>query len=208
MADDFIRSMLFEGRLRVGAQPRMVLTDEDLRILQKALKIQSLHLPGPRLEGSLPTLILAVGVVYRMAWRFLNAEPILPVDDPSLRMPEKPRSATEHMATDVAFRFLPGLYHRAINRDPEDPLIEAMKTMLRQWPLSGVLADIAEPPESPLDFEGHLGLGFLYAQRLAARERSGWLPDGHAGQCVEVVYNFLGKESDTLRRANTEVRES
>jgi MoxR-vWA-beta-propeller ternary system domain bpX4 len=208
MADDFVRSMLFEGRLHIGAVPRLVLSEADLGILQKALSTQSLHLPGPRLEGSLPTLILAVGVVYRMAWRFINAEPILPGEDPSLRMPEKPCSAAEHMAADVAFHFLPGLYHRAVKRDPEDPLIGALKTLLRHWPLSGVLADITEPPETPLNFEGHVGLGFLYAQRLAARERTGWFPNGQAGQCLEVVYNFLGKNSAALRGADTEVSES
>ena len=185
--------MLFEGRLRIGGQPSLALTDDDLGILKSALAIQSLHLPGPRIEGSLPTLVFAVQVVYRLAWRFFSPEPITPADDPSLRMPAPPRTPQEHVAGDVAFRFLPGLYHRTMVRDPEDPLVLPMKNLLRQWPLSGVLADIPEPPESPIDFGGHPGLGFLFAQRLAARERPSWVPLGPVQDCLEVVYHAMGR---------------
>src|ERR1700676_3856288 len=169
MRPGFIRSMLFEGRLRIGAEPKLALSDEDLGVLKSALAIQSLHLPGPQIEGSLSTLIYAVQVVYRLAWRLLNPEPLSPADDPSLRMPAPPQTPHEHAAGDIAFRFLPGRYHRAMVRDGEDPLALAMKSLLRQWPLSGVLADLTEPPETPIDFGGHPGLGFLYALRLAAR---------------------------------------
>ena len=193
MRPGFIRPMLFEGRLRIGEAPTLALSDDDLEALKSALAIQSLHLPGPQIQGSLPTLVLAVQVVYRFARRFLSPEPLPPADDPSLRMPAPPRTPEEHAAGDVAFRFVPGLYHRAMSRDADDPLALAMKRLLRVWPLSGVLGDLTEPPETPLDFAGHPGLGFLYAQRLAANERPGWMPAGPVRECLEVVYHAMGK---------------
>ncbi len=197
MTSSFVRSLIFDGRLQVGAEAHLVLDDADRETLDKALKVQCLHLPGPSLERDLPTLVLAVQVVYRMAWRFLNSE-LTPVpDDLTLRMPEKPRSAAEHLAADVAFRFLPGLYQRVLHRDPEDPLGIALRELLRQWPLSGVLADITEPPLVPIDFGGHVGLGFLYAQRLAERERHGWQPDDTARESLELVYHALGKKAES-----------
>jgi hypothetical protein len=198
METGFVRVLIHEGCLRVGAEPTLSLTDADCDVLRSALVSESLHLPGPRLEGSLPVLVTAIGLVYRLGWRLLNPEPIPPADDLTLRMPAPPRSPEEHLGADVAFRFLPGLYQRAFNRDPEDPLVRAMRTLLRQWPLSGVLADISEPPETPIDFDGHIGLGFLFAQRLAARERPTWFPNGPARNCLEVVYHALGKKVAAL----------
>jgi hypothetical protein len=189
----FVRSMLFEGRLRIGKEPSLALTDEDLATLKSALAIETLHLPGPRLHGSLPTLVHAVQVMYRLAWRFFNHDPVGPADDPTLRMPAPPQTPEEHAGGDVAFRFLPGLYKRAMSRDAAGPLALAMKNLLRQWPLSGVLADVTEAPEMPIDFAGHVGLGYLFAQRLAVNERSCWLPSGPARDCVEVVYHAMGR---------------
>ena len=193
MAEGFVRALLWEGRLRVGVEPQLRLSDADVEELRTALAIAALQLTGPLLQGSLPILVQAVPVVYRLARRFLHAEPEPAANDPTLRMPAGPRSAADHLAGDVAFRFLPGLYQRVVSRDPEDELVEAIKNVLRQWPLSGVLADITEPPATPIDFEGHPGLGFLYAERLAARERSAWMPTGAALDCLDVVYQSLGK---------------
>ena len=188
----FVRSLLQEGRLRVGVAPHWELSDEALDELKSSLAAQSLHLPGPPIRGSLDTLLPAIHVVYRFAWRFLNPDPS-PVDqDKSLRMEHAPRSAEDHLGGDLAFRFLPGLWQRAMNRDPADDLAKTMKQLLREWPLSGVLADISEPPATPLDFGGHLGIHFLYAERLATRERPGWFPESRDG--VEIVWQSLGKK--------------
>jgi hypothetical protein len=193
MAHPLVREMLFEGRVRVSEKRELALTDDDLIAMKSALAIQSLHLAGGGLQGSLETLILATAIVYRFCWRFYNSEPLAAADDPSLQMPSPPLSPEEHAAADVAFRLLPGLYQRLVRRDPGSPLGEALKKLLRQWPLSGVLANIAEPPEAPIEFGGHVGLGFVYAERLAANERQAWVPDGAARECVELVYHAMGR---------------
>lgn len=193
MSSSFVRTLLREGRLRVGAETELTMANADAEELRSALETAVLQLPGPRLDASLPVLVAAVQVVYRMARRFLHPELAPPADDLTLRMPHGPQGAADHLAGDVALRFLPGLYHRIMSRDPEDEVAKTIQLVLRQWPLSGVLADITEPPTTPVDFGGHPGLGFLYAQRLAVRERPAWLPVGTALACLDVVYQSLGK---------------
>jgi hypothetical protein len=79
-----------------------------------------------------------------------------------------------------------------------DALPVALEHTLRQWPLSGVLADIVEPPLTPVEFGGHAGLHFLYAERLAEHERPGWFPAGQGMQYVELVWQHLGKDVSVL----------
>jgi hypothetical protein len=55
--------------------------------------------------------------------------------------------------------------------------------------LSGLLADISEPPTTPLDFGNHLGLQMLYAERLVERPRASWIPQqGTTRQWIEYVF--------------------
>lgn len=192
MADRFVQLLMFEGRLCVGAAPAWELSDEGLDSLKLALAIQSLHLPGPRLEGSLDVAIQAVHVVYRFAWRFLKPQPTPVANDPTLCMERGPATAAEHVAGDLAFCFLPGLLQRIVGRNPQDELAAPLKHLLRQWPLSGVLADISEAPLVPIEF-GHPGVGYRYAERLAKRERRGWVPTGADYERAEVVYDVLGR---------------
>src|SRR5438093_406611 len=58
----------------------------------------------------------------------------------------------------------------------------------RRWPLSGVLADIDEPPLLPVDLGGHPGLLLLYAERLARQRRPAWVADGPAREYIELVF--------------------
>ena len=73
-----------------------------------------------------------------------------------------------------------------------------METLLRQWPLTGVLADVAEEPLTPPEFDGHPGLLLLYAERLARHEKPAWVPHGKAFEYVELVFRELGKEQSAL----------
>ena len=141
----------------------------------------------------------ALHVVYRFGRRSLHPETTPAESDASLKMPRPPRSAAMSISgRDLALRFLPGLLQRLVARDPGDELVAAIKRLLRDWPLSGVLADLREPPTSPLDFGGHLGIRFLYAERLAERERPGWYPSAEASDGVEMVRHVLGRP--TARR--------
>ncbi len=190
MSLDFIQTLFLEGRLIVGAARTLDVPPEARDFLASALRTQLLHLPGPPLPGSLPTLVEAVQVVYRLAWDLLNGASETSEHEP---MSHGPRSADDHVSADVAFRFLPRLFRQAQSRSADGPLTRLLEQILRRWPLSGVLADIAEAPLSPLDFGGHVGVAFLYAERLAERERSHWIPAGPAREGLDVVWQALGK---------------
>ena len=66
--------------------------------------------------------------------------------------------------------------------------------MLRRWPLTGVLSDVAEPPTGDWSLAGHRGLELLYAERLASNFRSAWLPsEGRLRDVIEMVQRQQGK---------------
>jgi len=93
---------------------------------------------------------------------------------------------SEHFSADLTLRFLPRVHGRAKALQPEDALVRALESMLRRWPLSGVLCDIVEPPHA-LEFGQHEGLMLCYAQRSAARQRPGWEPTGKAAEYFDLV---------------------
>jgi hypothetical protein len=136
-----------------------------------------------------PTVGLrAVELLAWSCWFLLNrAEPAHEIDR---RLPvlTPARSASEHLSADLLFRFLPQVHRRARAANPRDPLTLRLEDTLRRWPLSGVLAELDDPPLVEIDFSGHPGLLLLYAERLADHPRPSWLPDGPARQYVDLVF--------------------
>ena len=113
---------------------------------------------------------------------------------PSPFCQREPASAAEHLTADLLYRFLPGVLKRAKARDRESALCVSLEGLLRKWPLSGVLADLDGAPALPPDFHGHAGLQMLYAERLLANPRTGWVPrSGTAYEWVERVFQDSGK---------------
>src|SRR5207253_6819460 len=115
-----------------------------------------------------------------------------------LALPKAPPSAAQHLSADLVLRYLPQVYHRARAFAPDDALTQALAAALRQWPLSGVLADLEEGPLTPVDFHGHPGLQLLYAERLARHEKPAWVPGGRGFEVVELVLAERGRERSPL----------
>ena len=105
------------------------------------------------------------------AWYFLNPGLPIAAAAKTLCMPSAPATPEQHFSADLVLRFVLTLQRRAQAMLPNDELPRALTQTLRQWPLSGVLADIMDPPLTAVDFGAHPGLNFLYAERLAAQER-------------------------------------
>jgi hypothetical protein len=106
----------------------------------------------------------------------------------------------QHLAADLTFRHLAQLYRRARALSREDVLTEILTGALRTWPLAGVASDIEEPPLTPADFAGHLGLEMLYAERYVKHPRENWLPVGRIAECVQfVVTRVSGSASGQTR---------
>jgi hypothetical protein len=105
-----------------------------------------------------------------------------------------PASDAQHLSADLVLRFLPGVQARAQALAPDDPLAVILKEVLRQWPLSGVLAAVTEAPLTPPEFD-HPGLRLLYAERLAAHAKPAWRPREPGLEYVRLVYREQGQES-------------
>ena len=192
----FLQRLLVDGVIHMDAAPSTRLERDAAQGLRSAYATYGLSLAGPAISFDESFALAAARVVEWSAWLLLN--PRLPVEDASvLRMPGVPTKPEHHVAADLTLRFLPALHRRAVALMQGDVLTEAMARTLREWPLSGVLADIAEPPLTPPEF-AHPGLSWLYAERLAQNERPGWFPSGADLEHVALVWEELGKNAATL----------
>ena len=113
------------------------------------------------------TALAAAEWTRRACWFLVSRGEPPGVVDRALGAPPAPRSAAEHLAADLTFRYLPAVHRRARAIDPGDVLALRLVEVLRRWPLSGSASDVEEGPTSPVDFGGHEGLMLLYAERLA-----------------------------------------
>jgi hypothetical protein len=163
--------------------------DESLRA---AFATHALDVAGPPLDFDAATARDAAVALSRACW-FL----VRPPEDTSsvaLTLAAKPSPAA-HLSADVTLRLLPAVYRRARLREPRGDLARQIETLLREWPLSGVLADLDGAPTTAPEFGGHAGLQLLFAERFAATGgRAGWVPvSAPARDRAERVYHGLGK---------------
>jgi hypothetical protein len=203
-AVSFLEALLRDGVVRFQQRPGLWdSTGEARSLLARAYADYALEIAGPELRF-VPEIALAAADVLRYACWFLVSH-----DEPGaelearLRMPRAARSPAEHLSADLTFRFLPRVYRRAKAHHPDDLLVKLLGTVLRSWPLSGVLSDIEEAPLVPPEFDGHVGLWMLYAERLAHHEKSAWFLDGAGQEYVELVWRELGKDTRGLLRNRT-----
>jgi hypothetical protein len=194
----FLNEALFEGRVSLHAPPPPAGDADAGKVLRQAHEAQMLALAGPPLIFDERTALAAALLFAHAGWYFLNPGLAIEAPEKTLGMPLAPTKPEHHLSADLALRFLPALLRRAEALQQEDVLPLALQRVLRQWPLSGVLSDIAEPPLTSVDFGTHPGLNFLYAERLAKHERPGWLPQGRGMQYVELVWEQLGKDVSVL----------
>jgi hypothetical protein len=206
----FLQSLLFAGDAHLTGQPVFQAVDasEARSLLQKAFGIYRLNIAGPAIVFEKTTALAAAECVWHACWFLLHhGEPDEEVWR-RVRMPVRPSRADQHLSADLMLRFLPKIYQRAQALCPEDPLCDCLVTVLREWPLSGVLSEITEPPLTPLDLDHHPGLMLLYAERLASHPRSDWFPEGQPLEYVEMVFTQQGKEASTWQRHRNALMES
>jgi len=206
---DFLQPLLHDGRatLRDPPQASSERPADAVDILRQAFATYRLNVACPLLELDEATALAAGRMVHQACWLLLDHSAAKEEVEKKLTMPGLPRSPAQHLSADLALRFLPQLYRRARALDPADPLPGLLATVLRQWPLTGVLAGVEEPPLAPLDF-GHAGLQMLYAERLAEDTRSAWLPAGAGLEYVELVWRELGRDPSALLEASAVAEET
>jgi hypothetical protein len=199
---DFLRVLLHEGRAVLRAVPAPEQGPGDVAaVLREAYASHRLQLASPPVALDLETALAAGALAWYACWFLVSrAQPEADLEK-LLVLPGPPRSPAQHLSADLVLRLLPAVYRRARALDPADRLPALLADVFRRWPLSGVLADVEEGPLTPLDFGGHRGLLFLYAERLAAHEKSAWVPAGPGAEYVELVWRDLGRDATALLAA-------
>jgi hypothetical protein len=165
--------------------------DPEIRsLLEAAYRRHVANVAGPPLPFQMETALHAARILAEACWACASSSEF--ASSPPWQ--REPKATIEHLSADLLFRFLPGVWKRAKARDSESPLCVTLEAMLRRWPLSGVLADLDGEPAKPPQFEGAPGLQMLYAERLLANPRLGWLPpEGQAREWVERIFQEAGK---------------
>ncbi len=188
---EFLEQLFGEGVVRLTTRPRLDVSDqaEVGRVLARAYAGYRLSIPGPPIDFDPAAAQAAADLVWLAAWFLVvRDEPPAAVEAALGILPRPDRQPSQHLSVDLTLRYLPQIYQRARTIAPDDVLTRTLAQVLRHWPLTGVLADLHEPPLLPIDRLEHPGLLLLYAERLAQHPRPEWTPgDGLARQWVERV---------------------
>jgi hypothetical protein len=196
---EWLVTLLENGEAVISGPPVQNAKEESaaLTVLARAFDNLNLDLAGPALTFDSVAALSAAHYVAAACWSLFVQNPAAaPLDLQSLG---EPRTSDAHLSADVTLRYLPTVHRRAMTRAQNDPLAIALAAVLRQWPLSGILANLPDGPIGDLSFAGHAGLQLLYAERFVEHENQAWLPPlGAAMECVELVYQERGRPLPTI----------
>jgi MoxR-vWA-beta-propeller ternary system domain bpX4 len=187
---EFLHLLFAEGRVvlrdrpvRSGERP-----PDALELLATAFSTHRLQVAGPRIEWDPAAGLAAAHLVANACWFLVSHQEPPEELQRCLKMPGPPSTPGQHLSADLLLRYLPQVHRRARAVAPADPLALLLADVLRQWPLSGVLADVPDGPTTTPTFAGHPGLLLLYAERLAGNGHPAWAPaDGPGRDYVELV---------------------
>ncbi|QJW98879.1 hypothetical protein [Frigoriglobus tundricola] len=187
---EWLERLLSTGESVQDGPPSLVLSERRSveGRLRAAFDQHALDVAGPPIAFDPDAALRAAEVLARACWLLVSGDegtrPALALDPA--------RAPGANLSADVTLRFLPVVHRRARARGPDGTLVIALDRILRAWPLSGVLADLDGEPVTAPDF-GHPGLQLLYAERLAATGRAGWVPaTGPVREWVERVFAERG----------------
>jgi hypothetical protein len=199
---DFLERLLSGQSIVFAGRPHPTRRDqrEAEALLEEKYADYALRVAGPPIPFQAHIALQAAALVWRACWVSVSLQD-LPRYQNRLALERTPQSPADHLSADLLLRYLPQLYRRAGANIHANPLAERLSQLLRQWPLSGVLANITEPPLTDLEFGGHQGLILLYAERLVHTPRPQWLPRGAAFEYVEWVFQERGKPMPGLPSA-------
>lgn len=160
---------------------------EVARLLEPHFNALIAELAGPPLSFQAELAVQTALVLAEACWLLATAN----ADPPQHRLPA-PQTAADHATADVCLASLPVVYRRAAAQGRDNPLSQHLEAILRQWPLSGVLAGLSQPPTSSLEFFDHAGLQLLYAERLVEQPNPSWVPtEGRCREQIERVFDQL-----------------
>jgi MoxR-vWA-beta-propeller ternary system domain bpX4 len=152
-----------------------------------------LEVAGPALSFDEPTALAAAEVTWRACWFLVSHDEPDNVVEAQVQMPAVAAAAATHFSADLTFRFLPQVQSRANAKSPTDVLSMQLETLMRSWPLSGVLSGVTEEPVTSPEFDEHRGLLMLYAERWRRNPKPLWRGTGLTAEYCA----WLGQEAAT-----------
>jgi hypothetical protein len=197
---DFLQELFTTGVIthRERPQPEAKLSASTIKVLAQTYETYRLSISGPELPFETEIAGAAAEVVRLASWFLVSHQEPPEQVQRLLLMPRRPLSPGCHLSVDLTFRYLPALLRRAKARDANDVLTQRLTELLRQWPFSGMLGAVDEPPLSSLDF-GHDGLWLYYAERFVQHPRQEWLPTGKGLETIELAWRESGKNIVVLK---------
>jgi len=194
---DWLHRILTQGESVQDAPPPTTSESPDAEaLLASEFAAHALDVAGPPLTFDPVAGCAAALLLAKACWALANGSEDNERITLSLNAPSTPAA---HLSVDLTFRFLPSVLRRARFREPDGELARQIEALLRAWPLSGILADLDGSPATDPGFGGHPGLQMLYAERLAATGRPGWVPvSSSAREWAERVHQELGKPLPAL----------
>jgi hypothetical protein len=193
--EDLLRPLLKDGRVVFRGPPAPDWSGaEALDLLGSAFEDARLDVAGAPIDLDGAVALEGGRVVVHACYALLSREESAEELGRRLAMSRGPTTPSHHLSADLLFRYLPQVYLRARAMNPSDGLAVLLAELLREWPLSGVLANLDEGPRCPPDMGGHEGLMLLYAERWARRRNPSWRPEGRAGEYVELVLRDLDRD--------------
>src|SRR5262249_6117628 len=152
----------------------------------------ALDVAGPPVAFDAAASLAAAELVAKACW-FLVARGDAPeAVGRALVLRPPADSPSAHLSADLTLRFLPAVHPRGRALAADDVLTRSLETVLREWPLSGSLADVSGAPLTAPVFGGHTGLLLLYAERLARHVKPAWVVDGPVRPYVELAFAERG----------------
>jgi hypothetical protein len=182
-----LRDLFDEGVVRLSERPQCANEPAARALLANAYAAYRLEVAGSPLAFDEASAMAAAELVRHACWYLLShAEPDAELER-TLRMPAPPATAASHLSADLTLRYLPQIQRRARAIAAGDGLTQLLEAVLREWPLSGILADVAAAPAVSLEFEGHPGLQMLYSERFSRNPKPSWLPTGRTLEVLEWI---------------------
>ncbi len=128
-----------------------------------------LDLPGTPPEFDVATGLWASHTLFRccqfLIFRDLGEDAVKHVLE---KTPPRKADAVAAYSADIAFSILPDVFQLARGISPDDPLVQGMRELARQWPLSSVGIPLLDEVD-PSAFIDHPCLRELYVERILQR---------------------------------------
>src|SRR5262245_15298408 len=191
---EFLDHLFATGEARLAALPEPGDRRDVHSALRRAFAEYRLGVAGPPIEFDADAAAAAALFTSRACW-FAVSRDEPPEQVAAIMQPfSEPKTAAAHLSVDLTLHYVVTVHRRLRAQTPDDLLPSRLAEMLRQCPVTGVLADLADPPAGDMSVAGHPGLEMLYAERLACHFRPSWLPAaGRIREVVEWVFQQQGK---------------